>query len=232
MPKIGLIGLCICVVTQVFAQQQAIYSQYIFNLYVINPAYAGTREALSVNGSYRAQWVGFEGAPTTQNFSINGPLRKQNMGLGLQFQNDVIGARRATSVSGTYSYQIKLSNKQKLSFGLQGDLINYSLDWEKLTYGEQNDPVAYSIKPNRYIPNFDFGFMYLTPNSYLGFSAYNLLQSSLTDNIISDSRLRRQLHLMGGKVFSLSKDICLKPGFLGRYSIGGPAQFDRSTLIP
>ncbi len=210
------------------SQQHALYSQYIFNLFIVNPAYAGNREALSINAGYRAQWVGFDGSPRTQNFSAHGPIRAKNMALGLQFQNDVIGARRATSLAGTYSYSIRLNRKKKLSFGLQGSMLNYMIDWDKLSYGDSNEPIAYSIEPNRWIPNFDFGVMYSTAKGYLGFSAYNISNPNLSEQPESDARLSTHLQLMGGKVYELNRNFALKPGFFVRYAVDGPMQVDAS----
>lgn len=228
MKRIILSVVFIVFVQTLFAQQHSLYSQYIFNLYAINPAYAGSRDALSANLSYRAQWVGFEGAPKTQNFSIHSPLRQKNMALGLQFQNDEIGARNATSISGTYAYTVNLGRGKKLNFGLQGGVINYAMNWDELTYDERNDPAAWSVDANRWIPNFDFGAMYLTPRAYIGFSAVNLSEPSLSDSDQSDARLRTHFNLVGGKIFNVSPNLDLKPGFLVRHAAGGPPQFDIS----
>jgi type IX secretion system PorP/SprF family membrane protein len=210
------------------AQQHALYSQYIFNLFMVNPAYAGSRDALAVNAGYRAQWVGFEGAPTTQNFSIHGPLRNKNMAFGLQLQNDEIGARRATSFAGTYPYALQLSRARKISFGLQAGLINYNMNWDALTYNERNDPAAFAIDPNQWIPNFDFGMMYISPRSYFGISASNLSQPGLSNKTNNDSRLATHIHVVGGKVFEITPLVSIKPGFLLRQTIGGPSQFEMS----
>lgn len=212
----------------VSAQQHALYSQYIFNLYMINPAYAGSRDALSANIGYRAQWVGFEGSPKTQNFSLHGPLRNKNMAVGIQFQNDEIGARNATSVSGTYAYSINLGHAQRLRFGLQGGLINYRMDWNALNYDERSDPAAWTNDPNRWIPNFDFGVMYTSAKAYAGISAVNLSQPALSSNDLGDARLSTHFHLMAGKVFEMNENIALKPGFLVRHTAGGPVSFDFS----
>lgn len=228
MKRVILAVLFLVFVQTLFAQQHSLYSQYIFNLYAINPAYAGSRDALSANLSYRAQWVGFEGAPKTQNFSVHSPLRKKNMAVGLQFQNDEIGARSATSISATYAYTLNLGAGKKINLGLQGGVINYTMDWNELTYDERNDPTAWSIDPNRWIPNFDFGAMYLTPRAYVGFSVVNLSEPSLSDSDQSDARLRTHLNLVGGKIFNISPKLDLKPGFLVRHDLGAAMQFDVS----
>lgn len=208
------------------AQQHALYSQYIFNLYTVNPAYAGSREALSANVGYRAQWVGFEGAPRTQNFSVHGPLRKKNMAAGLIIQNDAVGARGMTNVSATYGYALNLGRAQQLRFGLQGGVMNYRMDWHMLDYEQRNDPASWADDPNRWIPNFDFGAMYTSPRAYAGFSAMNLSRPALNNTDESDARLNTHFHIMAGKVFRVSENLSLKPGFLVRHTHGGPVNLD------
>ncbi len=226
MRKAGLILFFTTASLICLGQQHGIYSQYIFNLYMVNPAYVGARDALSANLSYRTQWIGFEGAPTTQNFSIHGPLKNRNMGLGLQVQNDEIGARKTPSASLAYAYKIKLDRDRKISFGLQAGMINYQINWNQLEYEIPNDPVAYSTDGNRWIPTFDFGLMYLAPKSYVGISAAGLNRSPLTASDFSDARLNTFLNFVAGYVFELSESMMLKPSVLARHSLQGPTQFD------
>src|SRR5690606_7989379 len=134
MKKIYLLSICGLMSIGLFGQQHGLYSQYIFNLYTVNPAYAGERDALSAAISYRAQWVGFEGAPKTQNFSIHSPLPNNNMALGLFFQNEEIGARSIPSLMAAYSYKLKINRSSHISFGLQGGAFHYQYHWDKLEY--------------------------------------------------------------------------------------------------
>ena len=214
-----------------YAQQHALYSHYIFNLYQVNPAYAGARDALSANLSYRTQWVGFEGAPNTQNFSIHGPLRNKNMALGLMVQNDEIGARKTPSAAFTYAYRLNLGDNRHLSFGLQGGVINYQINWMQLEYEVVNDPVAAGSAPNQWIPNFDFGLMYLSPKTYAGISATSLNQQRLEFNNFSDARLNTFVNIMAGHVVELSENFSLKPSALVRHSLDGPTQFDANVGV-
>ncbi len=213
------------------SQQHALYSHYIFNLYQINPAYAGARDALSANLSYRAQWVGFEGAPNTQNFSIHGPIRNRNMSLGLMVQNDEIGARKTPSAALTYAYKLNLGDQRFLSFGLQGGIINYQINWTQLEYEVVNDPAAVGSAPNRWIPNFDFGMMYLSPRTYAGISATSLNQQRMEFNGFSDARLNTFINLMAGHVVEISENLSLKPSALVRHALGGPTQFDANVGV-
>lgn len=213
------------------AQQHAIYSQYIFNLYMINPAYVGARDAVSANLSYRTQWVGFDGAPKTQNFSIHSPLNNKNMALGLQVQNDEIGARKSPFAALTYGYHIKMSRDRKISMGLQGGMMNYQINWSQLEYEVPNDPIAFGTDGNRWIPTFDFGVMYLTTKGYLGFSATSMNQARLSDVDLSDARLNTFYNLVAGHVFELSENVALKPSALVRRAATGPTQFDANIGV-
>ncbi len=233
----GLIalGFLILSVYAAYGQQEALYSQYIFNLYALNPAYAGARDALSVNGSYRAQWVGFEGAPSTQNFNIHAPLRNENMAVGLYFQNDQIGARRASHMAFAYAYSLRLDKdaRRKINFGLQAGAISYQYDWDALDYQNPGDPVAFSTDGNFWLPSFDFGVMYIAPKAYLGLSATGLQNSRLYSSVSDDARLSTFLNLQAGYIHSLSDQIDIKPFGLVRHELGGPVQVDLglSTLL-
>lgn len=209
-----------------FAQQHSVYSQYIFNLYTVNPAYAGERDALSTALSYRTQWVGFDGAPRTQNFSIHSPLKNNNMALGLFLQNDIIGARSTPAVMGTYAYKIKLNNISHLSFGLQGGVMNYQYHWEDLNYRQGLDPVSFGTEGNKWIANFDFGVMYLTAKSYLGLSVLSINNAKMIAAEESDAHLSTVYNFIAGKMYKVSEDIFLKPSTIIRTYIQGPTQFD------
>lgn len=221
-------GFLMAFAAEASAQQQPLYSQYIFNLFAVNPAYAGARDALSANAGYRTQWVGFEGAPVTGSFNVHAPLAKKNMALGLSFQNDVIGARNASFMGAAYAYQIRLdeAGKRKISFGIQGGAINYRFDWDALEYNSPGDPVAFSTNGNFWIPNVDFGVMYLAPKGYFGVSLSGLRQSRLTEAAEGDGRLSTALNVQAGHIFLLSESLSLKPFAFLRHDLSGPAQFD------
>lgn len=226
MKKALLISLSLSGFLTCTGQQQPLHSQYIFNLYMINPAYAGARKALSANVGYRAQWVGFDGAPTTRTFSVHSPIRKQSMSLGMMFQNETIGARETSHLSGAYAYRIKLSPKERLSFGLQAGAINYLYHWSKIDYERPGDPASYTMDRNVWLPSFDFGVLYTLDKGYVGFSATSLSRGRVNDLIVSDARLEPTWNFMAGKVFGVSEHFAIKPSLLARGLINGLAQFD------
>lgn len=221
-----ILAVCSCIVYRASAQQHGIYSQYLFNLFVVNPAYAGELNGLATSLSYRSQWLGFEGAPVTQNFSAHAALPKENMALGFQVQNDQIGARQTPLFALAYAYKLKLNSHYHLSLGLQAGMINYQYNWAELTYRERIDPVAYQTDGNRWIPNFDFGLMLISADSYFGLSATSLNNSKIIDDQQSEARLNTCFNLIAGKVFPVSKTLSLKPSTIVRLTANGPMQFD------
>jgi|SRR5690554_2258262 len=226
MKKLLFISAFGLLCTGLSAQQHSIYSQYIFNLYMVNPAYAGERDALSAGLSYRTQWVGFEGAPKTQNFTIHSPLPNNDMAVGLMFQNDEIGARSTPSFMATYSYKVKLNKSNHLSFGLQGGVLNYQYHWEKLNYRQGLDPVSFNTEENKWIPSFDFGAMYITPKAYIGLSILSVNNTKTIQSDASEAHLTAVYNLIAGKMYQVSPEVFLKPSTIIRSYINGPTQFD------
>lgn len=221
----------VCAQLLAFGQQHSLYSQYLFNLYMVNPAYAGQHDALNVAFSTRHQWIGMEGAPRTQNFTMHSPLSFRNMSAGIHVQHDVIGARQVSSAAATYAYQVKLNTRSSLSFGLQGGLINYYIDPNKLSYGNPGDPAVYNLPGSRLIPNFDFGAFYSNRNTYLGFSALHLNSARLQGTEHHENRLQPSFNIIAGHILELSESIALKPSTIVRKGALDPLQFDANMGI-
>ena len=123
-----------------FAQQDAQYTQYMYNTINVNPAYAGSRGALSIFGLHRAQWVGMDGAPVTNSFSVNTPINESKIGVGFSVVNDKIGPTVENDISGDISYTIQTSETWKLSFGIKGTASMLNLNVGDLDPADQNDP--------------------------------------------------------------------------------------------
>lgn len=221
--------------TKVNAQQDAQYTQYVYNTIAINPAYAGSRETLNVTALYRAQWIGLDGGPTTQTLNINSPSGER-IGLGLSFVNDEIGngTTQETYIDGVFSYSIPLSAEQKLSFGLKASANLLSLDFSKLIgfTEEQNLNFIPNID-NKLSPNFGAGIYYHSDKFYVGLSVPNFLQTEHFDNSSSSSTFlgqeQRTYYLMTGYVFDLSASLKFKPAILLKGTSGSPLQTDIST---
>ena len=119
-------------VNQTFAQQDSQYTNYMYNTINVNPAYAGSRGVMSIFGMHRTQWVGLDGAPVTNTFSLNTPINNSNLGLGLSFVNDRIGPSDENAISADISYTIQTSETYKLSFGVKGTANLLNVDYTKL----------------------------------------------------------------------------------------------------
>ena len=166
MRKILLLISCTLVFAS-YAQQDPQYSQYQFNQMIINPAYAGTKNALSAVIDIRKQWSGFDGSPSTQSFSFHGPLKKKRIGLGFSAYNDIIGPKRVTAAYGNFSYILPLTNQLKLSFGIRAGFVNYVFDFNKVKYKDAGESNAVAnISTNKFKPDFDAGLYLKSMGSF------------------------------------------------------------------
>lgn len=218
--------------TQVNGQQQAMFTQYMFNGLAINPAYAGSHESLSATFLFRDQWTGLDGAPTTQTFSMHSPIRNAKIALGMQLIHDKITVFNQHGVNGTYAYRI-FTNKGTLSMGLQVGFTSYNADLTELQPQDPTDAV-FSVDVNKFMPNFGAGIYYYTDRFYLGFSVPQIIRNSLDEAVIeqdSDARQERHYFLTGGHMFELSPNVKLKPNFLVKVVEGAPVQLDLNANV-
>lgn len=210
-----------------YSQQDAQYTQYMYNTINVNPAYAGSRGVMSIFGLHRTQWVGLDGAPTTNAFSINAPLGG-NVGGGLSFVNDKIGPTVENAISADFSYTIKTSETRKLSFGLKATANMFNLDITKLNPQNANDPLLQNLNSN-FTPNIGAGIYFHSDKSYLGLSVPNFFETKrYNDNDVAVYKERLNLYFIGGYVFDLSSNLKFKPAFLTKAVEGAPLQLDVS----
>ena len=212
------------------AQQDAMFTHYMYNTLAVNPAYAGSRDALTITGLHRSQWVGFDGAPTTQTLTLHTPILNQNTGLGLSFINDKIGPTNTTSFYADFSYKIKLTKKANLAFGLKGGLNMMTHNLTDLSLDTQNDPAFINDVQSKLLPNFGFGMYYFTERFYAGVSIPKLLENNFdlnstsgTTNLASE---KRHYFLIAGSVFDLNEEIKFKPTAFVKLTNGAPIEGD------
>ncbi len=211
-----------------YSQQDAQYTQYMYNTETVNPAYAGSRGVMSIFGLYRTQWVGLDGAPKTGAFSINSPIENTNLGVGVTFVNDQIGPTVDNTIAADISYTIQTSEVYKLSFGIKGTADLFNLDVSKLNYTDQADPLLQNLH-NNFSPNVGAGIYFHSDKSYLGLSIPNFFQTKrYSDNDVAVYKERMNLYVIGGYVFDLSPDLKFKPAFLAKTVEGAPLQLDLS----
>lgn len=209
------------------AQQDPQYTHYMYNTSMINPAYAGSRGSLTAIGLYRTQWVGLEGAPKTASFSLNTPLGDSGLGLGVNFNNDKLGAMNENNIAIDLSYAINLSYEYKLAFGVKGTANLLDVDYSKLTIRHPGDEVAVNNINNKFNPNIGAGVYLYSDRTYLGLSVPMFLETDrYDDNDMVTMVQRPHFYLMGGHVFDLSHNLKFKPAFLAKAVTGAPLQVD------
>lgn len=207
-----------------FAQQQVMFTQYMFNQMGINPAYAGNHKTLSLTALAREQWTGVEGAPSTQTLSIHSPIANQRVGIGLLFMHDKIGVTNQTGIYNAYSYTIPFQNGGKLAFGLQGGFITYNARYSLVS---DSDPTFATGDIKETHPSFGAGVFYNTKRFYIGASVPQLLQTTFDrNNPDSDSKMIRHYFITTGYVFKLDRNLKLKPNILIKAVSGAPVQLD------
>ncbi|MCC9018420.1 PorP/SprF family type IX secretion system membrane protein [Flavobacterium lipolyticum] len=226
MKKIIVMFLFFTVVCS--AQQDAQYTQYMYNTMAINPAYAGSRGALSVFGLYRTQWVGLDGAPETSTFAINTPLNNSNLGLGVSLVNDKIGPTNENTLSADLSYSVPTSETFKLSFGIKATANLFNLDINKLNPENQGDPQFQNLN-NRITPNIGAGVYWHSDKAYLGLSIPNFIETNrFNDDDTAIFKDKINYYLMAGYVFDLDYYLKFKPALLTKMVQGAPLQVDVS----
>jgi type IX secretion system PorP/SprF family membrane protein len=224
------------------AQQDPMYSQYMFNTLAVNPAYAGSRDVLSMTALARYQWLGVIGAPITYTFSVDMPISKERMGFGLQaFKDDIgDGVEKTTGGYFTYAYKVRMSQRTTLSLGTQVGFTNYVLDLDRIAGSlvNPNDFAFVGQSSSQFKPNVGFGLYMSNDKGYIGLSVPNILEYKLTTPAIVDSLLlksgyttRRSYFAMMGFVIGLSNTLKLKPSLMGRYQQGAPLSIDANMNL-
>lgn len=211
------------------AQQDAQYTQYMYNTINVNPAYAGSRGVMSIFGLHRTQWVGLDGAPVTNAASINTPINNSNLGVGLSFVNDKIGPTNENAISADVSYTVKTSETFKLSFGVKGTANLFNLDVNKLNPQDAGDPQFQNLD-NTFTPNIGAGVYYHSDKMYVGLSVPNFFETKrYSDNDVALNAERMNFYLIAGYVFDLTYNLKFKPALLTKAVEGAPLQVDVSA---
>lgn len=228
MKKLLIFTCCLMSVCQIFAQQDPQYSQYMFNQMAINPAYAGSKEAISAAAFIRSQWTGLEGAPKTQTLTVHGPMKKKKVGLGFSVVADQIGPKKSIGVLGSYAYRIPIKNG-KLSFGLRAGVFNYTYNWAEITYKDQGDVYNTNNQTSTIVPTADAGLYYYNNTLYAGLSATHLYSGRLTSisNLNGDdAKLSPHLFFTFGKAWSFSENLIFNPSCMIKATKGSPSSID------
>ena len=218
--------ICAFILQSMYSQQDSQYTQYMYNTPLVNPAYAGSRETITAFLLHRNQWVGLEGAPVTNNFSINMPVGDSNFGVGLNFVNDEIGPVSENEISADLAYFIQISENYKLSLGLKGTANLFQLDVNKLRIYDPADP-QFQNMDTEFSPNVGAGLYLFSDKTYFGLSVPSFFESyRYNDNNIEITKEKMHFYFIAGHVFTLSENIDFKPALLSKIVEGAPLQAD------
>jgi type IX secretion system PorP/SprF family membrane protein len=231
--RILLVMCTILLMSESNAQQQVQFTQYMYNTMMVNPAYAGTGSQLEALFIHRSQWVGLAGAPQTQNVGVHGAAGKI-MGVGLNFTNDRIGPANQSFLTASLAARIKLSEKIKLSVGLNGGMDFVNVDWSKGQAQSENDAAMMNNIRNRVRPVFGAGVYLYADNWYFGVSSPTFIQRDRYGDG-DEASINNTVHwyAIAGYVFNIGDNVKLKPAVMTKIVKGAPITADVSlnTLI-
>lgn len=239
MKKIYLtLAFALMIVLDGQAQQDPHYTQYMYNMNIMNPAYAGSKESLSVGLLYRAQWVEIEGAPKTGTLSIHSPVGK-NVGLGLSAITDKIGPVEENNVYADFSYTLNLGGEHRLAFGIKGGATFHKVGlFSDIGNGfvpDPDDPAFSENSSNTYL-NLGSGLFYYNQKFYAAFSVPNMLKSKHLDVTQNGQEYEfgsetQHYFLTAGYVFDLSENTKFKPSFMMKSAFNAPTSLDVSANV-
>ena len=233
MKRIYLILLIIFFANTIaYSQTEPMYSQYMYNMLGVNPAYAGNREATSFNFFQRNQWVGLKGAPKTTSVSIDKAAKESKIGLGFQAYDDRLGVESATGFNGMISSRVKISDRGILSGGISFGLMNYRINLNDVMnrYTPTDPSFVSSAKASQWNPSVGMGIYYNTDRFYMGLSTPSILRSRLAkyENFVSGVQKTDDFHLFAtaGYVVEVNEELKLKPSTMIKMVSGAPIETD------
>ncbi|MBN8703010.1 MAG: type IX secretion system membrane protein PorP/SprF [Bacteroidetes bacterium] len=231
------LAVLILFVGVVKAQYDPMFTQYMFNEAFINPAYAGSKEAVSLTSLYRSQWVNIPGAPKTISFSAHAPLMNNKMGLSFSLLNDKIGVANRTMSFVGYAYRFKLS-KGLFSLGLQAGMNSIEEKLSQLNTTTQGDQLFAANTPTVRTPNFGFGMYYYTGRFYTGLSIPRLVNNDIKLNANQQIEKKNKFQpdnfhyfFVAGYVFDVADDIKLKPQMMTKVVKNAPIEVDMNVNV-
>jgi len=233
--KIKLLIILLLLSVSIRAQQDAQFTNYMYNTINVNPAYAGSRHSMSVFALHRTQWVGLDGAPVTNTASIHTPINNSKVGMGVSIINDRIGPSEETNFAVDLSYTIDTSEDFKLAFGVKASANLMNVDFTKLNLYDVNDYSFENNIDNKFSPNVGAGLYVYSDNTYFGLSAPNLLETKHFDRYAGPgafsyvARERINYYFTAGHIFDLAYNLKFKPAIMTKLVQGAPLQMDLSA---
>lgn len=231
---LATLTVLICQTDNIYGQQDAQYTQYMYNTVSINPAYAGSRGHMSIAALHRSQWVGLDGAPKTQTLNLHTPLGYRGVGMGISVVNDQIGPTSETYFDLDFSYTIQTSQDARLSFGLKASGHLLDIRFSELNQDLSNpggpDPTLQQDIQNRFSPNIGGGVYYHTERFYAGVSVPRILETThFEESSLSTAKEQMNFYLITGYVLEMNAFWKFKPALLTKVVQGAPLQLDVSA---
>jgi len=212
--------------TGAYGQQQAQFTQYMFNGLIINPAYAGADESLNVTALTRSQWVGVDGAPVTQTLTAHSRVANDHSGIGLAIMNDKIGIHKNLTINASYSYRLLLSKTSWLSMGIQAGIDSKKSDYASLTANGPSDPNQFQSISNTFF-DFGAGLFFNSRRMQIGFSVPNIMPGKISLQDTLGANLNPTHYFLFSRYrFALNQNVNLEPSFLVKYVAGNPFSYD------
>ncbi len=216
-----------------YSQQDAMFTHYMFNTQAVNPAYAGSRDALTITGLHRSQWVGFDGAPVTQTLTAHSPIYLKNAGIGLSVINDKLGFVNSTAIFLDFSYRVRIAGKGWLAFGLKGGTNYRKTDFTEMKLDNPADPDFEYDVHSGWLPNIGAGLYYYADKFYAGISSPKFIENDFetsVNQLNSDfSGERKHYYVIAGYLADLNSDWKLKPTTFVKITQNAPVSFDLSA---
>ena len=234
--KLSVVLVLFCIYNRLQAQQEVRYTQFMFNKQSYNPGYVGSNNATCLTGIYRNQWVGFEGAPTTQVVTFGMPLSNGRVGVGANLSHSSIGIENRFSFDAAYAYRIPLGSGN-LGVGLQASLRHRSINFSdsRLVSIEplSQDGAITAGRQSKYVPNFGTGIYYNNERFFVGLSVPRLLKNNInfSEKGTSFTTEQRHFYLMGGVLLPINASFSVQPQLLVQYVKQAPLSFEINTNI-
>lgn len=223
----GIFVLVLCS-NFVFAQGEALFSQYLFNKLIINPAYSGSREGIAAHAIYRHQWSSFSGAPRTYNLSVHAPFKKQASSLGATFYGDQFGPYKSYGLNVSYAYRV-FFNRGALSFGINGGFVYSKLDLADIDGYQLGDQAFANLGENSFNPNAGFGIYYYSERVSVGLSTPQIFNNNYINS--KNGLLANHYYLTFDVLLNPKNDVILNPSVLLKYTPESNAQMDANLNL-
>lgn len=231
IPRNILLSIVVLLVKILPAQQDPMYSMYMFDKMLINPAYAGSSAWIAGTVKYRNQFMGINGHPTTQTFNIHAPIQKKHIGVGFKVVNDKMTIMSNLNVAALLSYHLNFAGG-KLSLGIEAGMYNKKINYQDLVLSARNDNALPLTTASSVVPDASFGLYYQKKQFYAGLSAYHLINKTFDYNApSSQAHLYKHLYFLAGNVFDLAKNWSVEPSLLIKYQPSSAIQLDLNALV-